>query len=169
MLFSRCEGCAGLLSSYWVGNGPYLTFRGKSRGVCRVAAGSFGCSRVSKGTSASLSYCLREVRPNFKLWGQPRISFKSLKGYRSLFQIEAGIQVPFQLWQGSRGSYQVPIRESALGSCWGMGLDFRPIERAVKPPVELILGCGSFSRGTPGESDLHSGCEGILRVPFESV
>ena len=39
----------------------------------------------------------------------------------------------------------------------------------VKPPVKLRWGTWAFSRGSTGESDLPSFCEGKLGVPFESL
>ena len=45
------------------------------------------------GTAANLSYCLREVRPPYKLRGASPDSFKYLHGNRASSRVEAGISV----------------------------------------------------------------------------
>ena len=47
------------------------------------------------GTAANLSYCLREVRPPYKLRGASPDSFKYLHGNRASSRVEAGISVFF--------------------------------------------------------------------------
>ena len=47
------------------------------------------------GTAANLSYCLREVRPPYKLRGASPDSFKYLHGNRASSRGEAGISVFF--------------------------------------------------------------------------
>ena len=67
---------------------------------------------------------------------------------------------PIEFRQGSRASSPDEAWNSAfLSSC----------KRGVRPPVELRGGTWAFSRGATGKSDLHSCCEELLGVPFESV
>ena len=71
-LLSRCEGEDRVVFESLQVNWPHLILRGESRGVPRVPVGRFGSSLVVTGTAGNLSYCLRDVRPPFKLRGTLR-------------------------------------------------------------------------------------------------
>ena len=72
--FRGSRGKVGFLPRRCSGKGPHLALRGGSPGFSQVAAGNLGSSRVTTGTTGTLSCDLRNVQSPCELQGASRDS-----------------------------------------------------------------------------------------------